>query len=143
MALPGGRFEPEDGDLLTTAIRETEEEVGVRLEREHLGGSLDDVVPRTPVLPPVAVRPFVFFLPTRPVLSLNAEVATTAWITFDHFLHPATHHPVRLDVAGQSRIVEAYELENAIVWGMTERILSSLFRQLSTHPPAAFGTPLA
>jgi 8-oxo-dGTP pyrophosphatase MutT (NUDIX family) len=143
MALPGGRFEPEDGDLLTTAIRETEEEVGVQLEREHLGGSLDDVVPRTPVLPPVAVRPFVFFLPTRPVLSLNAEVATTSWITFDHFLHPTTHHPVRLDVAGQSRIVEAYELENAIVWGMTERILSSLFRQLSTHPPAAFGTPLA
>ena len=35
----------------------------------QLVGSLDDVIPRTPVLPPIAVRPFVFSLPDRPSLS--------------------------------------------------------------------------
>jgi 8-oxo-dGTP pyrophosphatase MutT (NUDIX family) len=130
MALPGGRREPVDADLLGTAIRETREEVGVQLETSDLAGTLDDVVPRTPVLPPIAVRPFVFVVPTRAFLTANAEVAAATWITVDHLLHSATHHPVRLEVAGQSRLVQAYQLENTIVWGMTERILSSLLTQL-------------
>jgi 8-oxo-dGTP pyrophosphatase MutT (NUDIX family) len=131
MALPGGRRERTDPDLLTTAIRETEEEVGFQLDREHLAGTLDDVVPRTPVLPPVAVRPFVFLVPVRPALAPNAEVAAASWVTIDHLIHPGTHHPVRLEVAGHTRVVQAYELENAIVWGMTERILSSLMPLLT------------
>jgi 8-oxo-dGTP pyrophosphatase MutT (NUDIX family) len=130
MALPGGRREPADQDLLVTAIRETEEEVGVVLDLEHLAGTLDDVVPRTPVLPPVAVRPYVFLVPSRPTLTPNLEVAAASWVTVDHLLHSDTHHPVRLDVAGQSRLVPAYELENAIVWGMTERIISGLLQHL-------------
>jgi 8-oxo-dGTP pyrophosphatase MutT (NUDIX family) len=131
MALPGGRREPDDEDLLGTAIRETWEEIGVQLEREHLAGTLDDVVPRTPVLPPVAVRPFVFLVPARPGLTLNAEVAEASWVGLDHLLHAGTHHPVRLDIAGDTRVVQAYQLENAIVWGMTERILTSLLQQIS------------
>ena len=66
IALPGGRREPADPDLVATAIRETGEEVGIALEPERPGGSLRDVVPRTPALPPIAVRPFVFILPARP-----------------------------------------------------------------------------
>jgi 8-oxo-dGTP pyrophosphatase MutT (NUDIX family) len=126
MALPGGRREPEDSDLLTTAIRETSEEVGIQLGADDLAGTLDDVVPRTPVLPPIAVRPFVFVLSARPAIVLNPEVDNAAWVGLDHFLRADTHHPVRLDIAGESRQVQAYELENGIVWGMTERIVTSL-----------------
>ena len=66
MALPGGRRDPSDVDLVDTAIREVLEEVGLQLQRDQLAGRLGDVIPRTPVLPPVAVRPFVFLLPTTP-----------------------------------------------------------------------------
>jgi 8-oxo-dGTP pyrophosphatase MutT (NUDIX family) len=130
MALPGGRREPGDPDLAGTAMRETAEEVGVELRREDLAGSLADVIPRTPVLPPVAVRPFVFLLPERPAMRLNAEVAQASWVPVDYLLRPDTHHPVQLEVAGQSRQVQAYQLENAIIWGMTERILTSFLAQL-------------
>jgi 8-oxo-dGTP pyrophosphatase MutT (NUDIX family) len=130
MALPGGRREPGDPDLAGTAIRETAEEVGVELRREDLAGSLADVIPRTPVLPPVVVRPFVFLLPERPAMRLNAEVAQASWVPVDYLLRPDTHHPVQLEVAGQSRQVQAYQLENAIIWGMTERILTSFLAQL-------------
>ncbi|MFL5402293.1 MAG: NUDIX hydrolase [Gemmatimonadales bacterium] len=130
MALPGGRHELRDEELLATAIRETREEVGVALEREQLAGTLDDVVPRTPVLPPVAVRPFVFLVTKRPALTLNPEVATAEWVTLDHLLSPGAHHPVRLEVAGQNRLVPAYQLDDAIVWGMTERIITSLIALL-------------
>lgn len=126
IALPGGRRETEDADLLTTAIRETQEEVGIRLGPDDLIGSLDDVVPRTPVLPPIAVRPYVLGLSARPTLTLNAEVASAQWVAIDHFLRADTHHPVRLEIGGQSRQVQAYQLEDGIVWGMTERILTNL-----------------
>lgn len=126
MALPGGRREPRDPDLLTTAIRETWEEVGIDLSRGDLAGSLDDVVPRTPVLPPITVRPYVFPLGVRPEVVLNPEVASATWVSLDHLLRLDTHHPVWLEVAGTSRQVQAYQLEGGIVWGMTERILSGL-----------------
>ena len=88
MALPGGRREEVDADLVGTAVRETFEEVGLTLARTDLLGSLDDVVPRTPVLPPIAVRPYVFSLPERPPLVPNPEVAATRWVHLDHLLHP-------------------------------------------------------
>jgi 8-oxo-dGTP pyrophosphatase MutT (NUDIX family) len=130
MALPGGRREAEDADLVTTAIRETAEEVGLLLRSGHLLGSLDDVVPRTPVLPPIAVRPYVFLLPDRPTLELNPEVAAARWVQLDLLLHPETYHSVRLEIRGESRDMPAYRLDDAIVWGMTERILTSLLDQV-------------
>jgi 8-oxo-dGTP pyrophosphatase MutT (NUDIX family) len=126
IALPGGRRDAADPDLVGTAIRETQEELGIPLTRENLAGSLEDVVPRTPVLPPIAVRPHVFILPAQPAVIPNDEVASAQWVTIDYLLRPPTHHPVRLDVGGQSRQVQAYQLEDGIVWGMTERILTSL-----------------
>lgn len=130
MALPGGRRDPGDADLTVTAIRETAEEVGLELPRSALIGGLDDVVPRAPVLPPIAVRPYVFELPDRPVLRLNPEVAAARWVHLDHLLHPATYHSVRIQIRGEHRDVDAYELEDAIVWGMTERVVTSLLARL-------------
>ena len=126
MALPGGRQDPAEPDLVTTAVRETAEEVGLELRPEYLLGSLDDVVPRSPSLPPIAVRPYVFALDGRPELRLNAEVATARWIPLDLLLHPDTYHSIRLEIMGENREFPAYRLDDSVVWGMTERILSNL-----------------
>ena len=130
MALPGGRQEPVDPDLMTTAIRETFEEVGLALRPSQLAGSLDDVVPRTPVLPPIAVRPYVFLLDRRPELVLNPEVAAADWVPLDLLLHPETYHTVRFEIRGENREFPAYRVQEAVVWGMTERILSGLLGHL-------------
>jgi 8-oxo-dGTP pyrophosphatase MutT (NUDIX family) len=130
MALPGGRREPHDEDLVATVVRETFEEVGLRLDRGDLLGGLDDVVPRTPVLPPIAVRPFVFALTERPALTPNPEVAAVRWVLLDHLLHPETYHSARLEIRGEPREFPAYRVDESIVWGMTERILTGLLVQL-------------
>lgn len=130
MALPGGRRDAEDEDLIATAARETLEEVGLRLDRDDLLGGLDDVVPRTPVLPPIAVRPFVFGLAQRPDLTPNPEVAGVRWVHLDHLLHPETYHSARLEIRGEPREFPAYRVDESIVWGMTERILTGLLAQL-------------
>jgi 8-oxo-dGTP pyrophosphatase MutT (NUDIX family) len=126
MALPGGRRDPEDQDLLDTAIRETYEEVGISISREMLVGALPDVVPRTPTLPPIAVRPFVLAVPSRPALVLNPEVAATTWVNLDDLLRPESHRQVTVDIQGRGMEVSAFLLQAGVVWGLTERILSSL-----------------
>ena len=126
MALPGGRRDPEDQDLLTTAIRETSEEVGISISRETLVGTLPDVVPRIPTLPPIAVRPFLLAVPARPKLVLNPEVAAATWVNLEDLLRPDAHRQVNLEIQAETREVWAYLVEAGIVWGMTERILSSL-----------------
>jgi 8-oxo-dGTP pyrophosphatase MutT (NUDIX family) len=131
MALPGGRREPEDEDLLATVIRETREEVGIELDREQLLGGLDDVVPRNPVLPPIAVRPFAFLLPARPALVLSPEVAATQWVTLEDLLKPGGYHLATLEIAGQLRDVQAYRLADAVVWGLTERILTGFLHHVN------------
>ena len=130
MALPGGRRDRADRDLVATAIREIAEEVGIELSPAELSGALEDVIPRTPVLPPIAVRPFVFLPAARPELVLNPEVASARWVPLSDLMGPGAHHPVQLEVAGQSREVQAYQLQDAIVWGMTERILTALLHEL-------------
>ena len=60
IALPGGRHQASDASLEETAVRETREEVGLELDRHGaIIGALDELRPRTAVLPPVIVRPFV------------------------------------------------------------------------------------
>jgi len=130
MALPGGRRDPAVLYLLASALRETQEEVGVPVSREMLVGALADVVPRTPALPPIAVRPFLLMVPDRPTLILNTEVAAASWVTLEELLRPGSHREMDVDIQGDRRKVWAYLLEAGLVWGMTERILSSLVEHI-------------
>jgi 8-oxo-dGTP pyrophosphatase MutT (NUDIX family) len=125
IAFPGGRKESADADLRATAIRETREEIGVDLATAELLAVLDDMYPRTPVLPPVVVRPFVFALPDRvplPTLALSAEVQDAFWVSFRVL---AAHH------RGASRAFPAYVVGQHTIWGMTERILTPLLTIVS------------
>ncbi len=124
VALPGGRYEPDDRDLLTTAIRETGEETGVDLSRAERLGALDDLYPRTPTLPPVRVRPFVFTIPTAPPLAISDEVERAFWVPLARLAEPTVRRDVKLIVRGEPRIFPAYDLGEEVIWGMTERILT-------------------
>ncbi len=124
MALPGGRREADDLDLMQTARRETREETGVALSARELLGELDDLHPRTPVLPPVVVRPFVFGLSDRPPIRLSDEAEIHVWISFTDVLDSAA--PTTVEVRGQELTVSAYRAGAHVVWGMTHRIIKSL-----------------
>ena len=126
MAFPGGRWSPEDADLLATAERETHEEVAVDLSRATLLGRLDDSAPRTPSLPPVIVRPFVFLLASRQRLVPNHEVAGAHWTPLDQLIEPGVYRPFEFEAGGTRMLLPGYHLEQGVVWGMTERILTPL-----------------
>jgi len=124
MGLPGGRRDPDDPSLLHTACRETLEETSVELGPGQLLGELDDLHPRTRVLPPIVVRPFVFGMYERPEVSPNQEITLHLWVSLDEIRDSATHS--ELDVRGQALEVPSYVLGPHIVWGMTHRIIKPL-----------------
>lgn len=125
MALPGGRRDDGDEDLIATAIRETHEETSIALPRETLLGELDDLAPLTRVLPPIMVRPFVFGLEHRPEVRPSREVALHLWTSLNEL--PGTAGETAVSVRGFEGDVPAYLVGPHVVWGMTHRILSGFF----------------
>jgi 8-oxo-dGTP pyrophosphatase MutT (NUDIX family) len=130
MGLPGGRREAGDLDLLATAIRETEEEVGLALHHTQLLGQLDDVAPRTRTRPPIFARPFVFAVTGTPSPNPNREVFGAYWVPLSRLTNPANYRSVTLDIAGVTREFPAYFPGEGTIWGMTERVITSLLKTI-------------
>jgi len=132
IAFPGGRREPTDPDLLTTAIRETREEIGVDLSSVERLGVLNDLYPRTPVLPPVVVRPFVFALTAQPTIVISPEVQAAFWVPFRALQAPGVRGTITVDHPGIPRqVLPAYTIGKHTIWGMSERILTPMISLVS------------
>jgi 8-oxo-dGTP pyrophosphatase MutT (NUDIX family) len=125
VSLPGGRYEPSDDSLLTTAIRETHEETAVDLAHARMLGVLDELRPRTPTLPPVIVRPFVLVIPSVPRLTPNSEVAELFWAPLGTLFDPQRAGRREVAARGRRFTVDAIDVDGRVIWGMTERILRS------------------
>lgn len=124
--LPGGRLSPGDPSLEAAALRETREEVGLDIgEHGRVLGALDELRPRTPVLPPIIVRPYVCVVASPPPLVLSDEVAEARWIDVGRICRPEAK--IRTTVTGRNYRMQAdaYQLDDLTIWGMTERILTS------------------
>ena len=127
VALPGGRFDPTDATLQDTAIRETREETGIDLARDGVVlGMLDELRPRTPVLPPIIVTPFVAIVRSDVAIETSDEVAVAFWVALSSLADPTLAVDADVTARGATWRVPSYLLGGHIVWGMTERILRNL-----------------
>jgi 8-oxo-dGTP pyrophosphatase MutT (NUDIX family) len=134
VACPGGRMDPGDSDLEHTAIRETWEETGVDLARDgRILGTLDDMSPRTPTLPPIVIRPFVAAVRPEIELAQSSEVAEAFWVP----LHAIRERgawgmgTVRIRGAGE-REVEVFRHGAYTVWGLTHRALTQFLEYVGS-----------
>ena len=132
IALPGGRRGPEDATLQDTAIRETLEETGLDLASEGLVlGTLDELRPRTPVLPPIIVTPFVAVVEGDTPLQISDELADAFWAPWSTFADPTRLDESEVQVRGAAWKVTSYLVGERVVWGMTERMLRQLASRIS------------
>ncbi len=129
MALPGGRRDPGDRDLLATATRETREETGIGLPPAALLGGLDELGPVTAHLPRIVVRPFVFGLGTAPDLHHSPEVALHIWVPLAELSAAKVTEAVH--VRGQTLVMPGYRVGPHFIWGMTERISTAFLDLIS------------
>lgn len=121
IAFPGGGFEEADGDLLATALREAEEEIGLRPQDVEVVGALDDTVT---VSSRHVVRPFVGFVPPGYPYRPDAfEIDRLIHLPVAPLLEGAPFRVETWERGGQPVVVYFYEYQGSTVWGLTARIL--------------------
>jgi 8-oxo-dGTP pyrophosphatase MutT (NUDIX family) len=132
IALPGGKVEKKDLNLLETALRETHEEVGAEREQITVIRSLSEVY-----IPPsnFEVTPYLgLYKKKKPFLMQANEVAAIIEVPLLDFMDDAKIFYQILNTSyAQNVEVPAFKLNGYTVWGATAMMLSEikeLFRQV-------------
>jgi 8-oxo-dGTP pyrophosphatase MutT (NUDIX family) len=119
-SFPGGGVEPVDDSPVETALRESEEEIGLAASEAGLIGTLDDVHTVTDY----AVRPFVAAIPDRDYEADDYEVSAIAVVPVTDLLDPAEYAVETRDHPHLDRIaVHYFHVGSVTVWGATARML--------------------
>jgi len=123
IAFPGGRVDDGDADAVATALRETEEEIGLKRDRIEPIGQLDRYVTRTgfAVTPVVAIvhPPFTLTLHPR-------EVAAAFEVPLEFILDPARRERHSAEFQGVQRQFYAIPFGEHYIWGATAGMLVNL-----------------
>jgi 8-oxo-dGTP pyrophosphatase MutT (NUDIX family) len=132
LAFPGGKHDPEDASLLDTALRETEEEIG--LERDAI-----DVIEALPPFKTYTtnfhVHPFLARIPAHNTWRLQEdEIEEVIEVSVDDLLDPAGHGEERMPLRDGGLTMQkmpfirvgAYQL-----WGVSYRIAKPLLDRLA------------
>jgi len=136
MAFPGGGYEPEDADLAGTALREANEEVGIRPEEAEIVGRLDDV----PGPYGHVVRPFVARVPDRAYEPDRREVVEVVVLSAADLADPSVYSvEERRNPEGETVGLPFFRVDGDVVWGLTGFILARFLSVVSPwKPPGGF-----
>ena len=131
VSFPGGVRDPGDPDLLATALRETEEEIGLDPGAVEVLGGLKPVATITGY----AITAFVGLIPHPYEFRPNPrEVERLLWLPLEGFIPPERWSSGTYHFQGRTTRVCCWRLNQEVVWGATARILLNLLAQLGQHP---------
>jgi 8-oxo-dGTP pyrophosphatase MutT (NUDIX family) len=123
MSFPGGGREPEDADLLSTALREASEEVCLPPGEADIVGRLDDIHTVTGY----QVRPFVGRVPDREFVPCDREVAEVAVLPVAGLVDPDNYESERRDHPHYGEVrLHFFDVGGYTVWGATAKMLVQL-----------------
>jgi 8-oxo-dGTP pyrophosphatase MutT (NUDIX family) len=128
VGFPGGRAEPGEGDLRSTAVRETAEEIDLHLKgADQLLGQLDEVraMARMRLLD-LTVQPFVFALrEPEAALRPSAEVTSLHWIPLDEIRGPRWRGTLDYVQEGTTLHFPCLRYDGLVIWGLTYRMFTN------------------
>lgn len=135
IAFPGGARETGENPW-ATALRETEEELGIEPEKVLQLGQLDEA--STPsgfhIVPCVGAVPFPIELePNR------NEIAETFNVPLVEFANPRMVEDRQVVINGRERTLRIYHVGSRQIWGLTARILHNLMARLGFDLPPDHG----
>lgn len=130
ISFPGGGREPHDTDIVETALRETEEEIGINREDIILIGKLTELF-----IPPsnFLVTPIVGYTAMRPEFKPDSgEVDRIIEIPVDLLLKENTKQTREITVFPDMKLkVPCFYIDGDVIWGATAMILNELLEVIS------------
>jgi 8-oxo-dGTP pyrophosphatase MutT (NUDIX family) len=128
VSFPGGRAEPGDASVEFTALRETEEEIGLPAARVEVLARLPDYRTRTGF----RVTPIVGLV--EPPLELAPdprEVAEVFEVPLAFLLDPRNRQRRTRELQGREVGYYVFEYQERVIWGATAGMLVNLYRMLA------------
>lgn len=128
VAFPGGRVDAVDGSPVVTALRETEEEIGLARERVRVLGFLDAYLTGTGY----RIVPVVALVEPPFSLTLNAHEVDDAFeAPLSFLLDPANHRRDQREWQGLLRSYYAMPFGDRYIWGATAGMIRNLYERLA------------
>lgn len=131
VAFPGGKVDETDRDVVDTALRESQEEVGLEPDQVQVLGTISDYVTGTAFV----VTPVVGLVNPRHTLTPNPhEVASVFEVPLAFLMNPAYHRRHALEAEGRRR--EWFSMpyqdgdEQRFIWGATAGMIRNFYRFL-------------
>lgn len=123
IAFPGGKVEPDDRDVVETAQREAEEEIGLNRSLTKPLGYLDPYLTGTGF----RIIPVVALVEPRFELKLDPSEVTAAFeVPLDFLMNAENHQRHSRTFRGQERFYHAMPYEDHYIWGATAGILKNM-----------------
>ncbi len=130
IAFPGGMVDGKDVDIVSTALRETREELGIGESDVEVLGILDDL----PVPSKFIITPVVGYIGCRPKVSPHSlEVAEVFDVPLSFFNNEKNTWTEEREFRGTRRTVWFYSYEERIIWGATAATIRNLLSVI--YPP--------
>jgi len=126
ISFPGGTWKEDDNDLLVTALRETEEEIGLKVSRDQIIGQLRPVITLNSGY---TITPFISIMNRIPKLSPNSEIEKIL-----HIPMLPLHRTLENDIDPVHKSIQEmyiFTYQNKIIWGASARILKQIVNILS------------
>lgn len=127
ISFPGGGSEPQDDSFWQTALRETEEEVGILCSDVEQLGRLDDFFSVHGYRVKVCVGSYLDPYPYRADAN---EIAEIIELPLARLNDPRIYHQEDWQHMGRILPVDFYQLDGHNIWGMTAAILKQLLQRI-------------
>jgi 8-oxo-dGTP pyrophosphatase MutT (NUDIX family) len=129
ISFPGGSIDPTDVSAQHTALRETNEEIGIEPASVVIVGELDTF---PTYVTGYNVTPVVGFIEQRPEVVPNpAEVAEVLWVPLSALDDTIRSEPGFIH-GGSTYPTEAWVWNDHVIWGVTARIIRLFLGRLAT-----------
>ena len=128
ISFPGGKYEHSDDSLQYTALRETQEEIGILPEQVNIFGTL----PTLPTVSGFIVSPYIGFVSSSHLLAIDPQEVKSVFELPLTFLLNKEHFYLHHLMANKKRHFTYYiPYKNRMIWGATAQMLKSLQSQIT------------
>lgn len=129
IAFPGGKMDDEDSTVIHTALREAEEEVGLKAKNIQVIGQLGHYFTTSGF----CVSPVVAEVTNnKPMIICYEEVQSVHWVPLNYLLNPANFRFTERVIDNKRRGFFEVQYQDLHIWGVTAGILYGLYTALTS-----------